>query len=124
MNILSRTKLIAQFAKLSNKWIVYLSWGGYYLSDRFDYQELLKAAPYLNTDLMQDEQAKEEIESAIIWSTDNNAILTCETEEEAFYYFDRTVGDDGPTKFNNYQGRANIYAEIIDNNGNSITVNT
>jgi hypothetical protein len=51
-------------------------------------------------------------------------IVLFDTEEELLYAYNRTVGDDGPTKLNPYNGPARVYARTCDQDGNLITENT
>lgn len=57
-------------------------------------------------------------------ATGETVWLTFETEAEAREYYNWTVGDDGPTKLNPYEGPANVYACLYNNEGKPVTENT
>jgi hypothetical protein len=77
-----------------------------------DYEELLKAAPYLDP-----------IEhSQVLY--DGCGFIICEDEEELNKLFDQTVGDEGPTDTNPYKGPARVYALIINAKGETENENT
>jgi hypothetical protein len=108
MEILDYHTAAAQLAKLLNKWIIAIS-----LNDDFiPYEEYIKAAPYLASD------------EACQVVADGNGIIICDSEEECEKLFDLTVGDDGPTKSNSYNGPARVYALTISPNGEFVDENT
>lgn len=76
------------------------------------YHELIKAAPYLNYD--EDHQLL--IEGC--------GTLVFDSEEEMNETFELTVGDDGPTKTNPYNGPARVYALTCSPDGQLLTENT
>lgn len=107
LSVMDAVKLVAQS---QNKWAIYISW---VWPDAYeDHEELIKAAPYLNL----------EDDSQIIF--DGCAILLFETEEEMQDIFYRTVGDDGPTKLNNYNGKIRVYALTCNPRGLLLNENT
>lgn len=73
--------------------------------------EILKAAPYLNIAM----------NCQII--SDGIGFLQFNSTNEMEKYFQLTVGDDGPTKTNPYNGPARVYA-ITCNNGQLENENT
>jgi len=75
-------------------------------------EELVKAAPYLN---------KEENGQVLVngW-----AYLVFDNNAEMEQYYLMTVGDDGPTVLNNYDGSARIYAVTCNPNGEIEKENT
>ena len=97
-------ELIRAYAIETNRFCLYIS-----IPNRSNYKEILKAAPYLT-----DDQA----------ICDGVYILVCSTEEEMYKYYDLTIGDDGPTGSNKYDGEARVYAVTINNKGEMETENT
>ena len=93
--------------KLQDKWGLYISG-----LDFGSLEEVVKAAPYLKWP--QDAQVL----------MDGVAFIFCDTEEEMNHLYDQTVGDDGPTKFNSYNGSARVYALTCDPRGNTMNENT
>ena len=59
--------------------------------------EIKKAAPWMTDDDM-------------AYSTRERAIVLFDTREEMEEAYGRTVGDDGPTETNSYNGAARVYA--------------
>lgn len=102
-NIIS---LMQEHARITNKFCMYISWVG-----QNDPAELVKAAPY-----MKDE---EDMLYAL-----SKAVLVFDTEEEMYSHYDMTVGDDGPTEYNSYDGLARVYALLCSNTGELLTENT
>lgn len=106
MKIYNTVDLMREHARATNKFCMYISWVG-----QNDPTELVKAAPY-----MKDE---EDMLYAL-----SKAVLIFDTEEEMYRYYDMTVGDDGPTEYNDYSGPARVYAITCNNNGELETENT
>lgn len=110
MKVLNPGSAAEALARALKKPILYLSFG-----DVKDFAEIEKAAPYLrfreDTDYMQ----------AI---SDGFAIIVCDSDAERDRLFDLTVGDDGPTNANNYNGPMRIYAMTIDKTGQTLNENT
>lgn len=105
MKKLSLMKTIEYFCKQQKVWGVYISYALQPDGEDSDSwikneEELYKAAPYLNRD--KDYQ--------LIF--DEGGFILCDSEEEAFNVFDQTVGDDGPTKLNKYNGPMRVYAIV------------
>lgn len=107
MKFFNTIELMRQYAKTNSKFCMYISW-----NEEDLYVELMRAAPYLK---------EHEID---ILSVNNYAILIFDTEEEMNHHFDQTVGDDGPTKLNNYIGPVKIYALTCSNKGELWNENT
>ena len=105
MTILNKDELAKEFAKITGSWCVYICY-----DHAIDYgaEEITKAALYLSeTDVL-----------------NNKQFIFCKSEEEAYRYFNWTVGDDGPTKLNNYVGPVRIYAHVVNPQGEIETKNT
>jgi hypothetical protein len=113
MRALSWIELPSIVARHFNKWVLYI---GFEVpseqSFNSDLDELFKAAPYLN------------IQEHLQIICDGHGYIICDSEEECRNLFDQTVGDDGPTKLNSYNGKANVYALVVSNDGISMTENT
>jgi len=82
------------------------------------FEEVYKAAPYLGTLSLPADPACVQI------YTDGFGWLLFDTKEEMERHFDLTVGDDGPTKLNPYDGPAKVYALTCDNLGVFLNENT
>jgi hypothetical protein len=80
--------------------------------DDVTWDDLLKAAPYLDP-----------VKHCQVLS-DGYGFIICDTEEELYKLYDQTVGDDGPTKTNSYDGPARVYAMTIDADGELGNENT
>lgn len=94
--------------KSTKKWGVYISFSTEYNA----FLDIVKAAPYLS--LSDDAQ--------IIG--DGCGIILCDTEAEADAVFWSTVGDDGPTKTNKYDGPLKVYALTCNPRGALLNENT
>lgn len=107
-------KMFCELCRLSNKWGLYISFAwDVEVVDGFDYyQELKKAAPYLDFDT----------HSQII--SEGIGYFLFDTEEECKKYYNLTIGDDGPTDANDYSGPQHVYALTIDTNGKTRNENT
>ena len=108
MELLDTIELMKRYAKETSKFCMYISW-----PEEFLFSELIKAAPYL-----------EKHEVAVLTSTTDSLILIFDTEQEMVHYFNQTVGDDGPTKLNNYDGPVRVYALTCSNEGELWNENT
>lgn len=104
----SMTDLACLAARGLGKWTLYLS---------FDWEydaEIVKAAP-----ILQDTYKNRSYDL-----TEGFAVLWFDSEEEARQAFGSTVGDDGPTRTNPYDGPALVYALLISPEGRMVTENT
>ena len=106
MTKLTHIEVAQRLAKELAKPILYISF------HENDFAELLKAAPYLNLD--DDCQA----------ISDGMAFIVCEDAEELNRLYNSTVGDDGPTELNPYDGPASVYALTIGPDGQTWNENT
>ena len=55
---------------------------------------------------------------------DSSGFLIFDTKEELDKVYNNTVGDDGPTEYNIYNGPVRVYALTFDQNGIIINENT
>ncbi|TEU00623.1 MAG: hypothetical protein E3J23_01960 [Candidatus Stahlbacteria bacterium] len=106
MKILNKTEVLQQLCKTNKKYGMYISF-----SEDEDWAEIEKAAPYLTKDCDQ-----------IL--VDCEAWLLFDNGEEMHKYYDQTVGGDGPTKLNNYNGLAVVYALTCNPHGQLENENT
>jgi len=112
-------RMFRRLCKTTGKWGLYVFlWGG---SDPGGQEEdeIIKAAPYLAGPYDGDEgHAKSQI------LLEGHGVILCDTEEEVNHYFNLTVGDDGPTDLNPYDGPARVYATTCDPTGQGRNENT
>lgn len=104
MIIYNTVALMQEYARITRKFCMYISWFGH-----SDPVEIVKAAPYMKTE-----------ELCVL----SRAVLVFDTEKEMYSHYDMTVGDNGPTEYNSYNGSARVYAVTCDNNGKLKTENT
>mgnify|MGYP007068318580 CR=1 FL=1 len=102
--------LMQKYAKFSGKYCMYISFLAW--CDKYSFDDLFKAAPYLDD---------EKYSQVVI---DEEGILEFDTEEEMNHYYNLTVGRDGPTKLNSYNGPCTVYALTCGNDGNTRNENT
>lgn len=95
-----------EICKVTKKWGLYIS-----CSNEVDSAEIMKAAPYLNFD------------QSIDLMFDGMFFLF-DTEAEMNKHYKLTVGDNGATKLNKYDGNARIYALTCSNKGELWNENT
>jgi hypothetical protein len=108
MKKLNTHDVFALLCKSAKKWGVMISFSPTYST----IQDIAKAAPYL----------KYTEDSQIIG--DGWGVILCETEAEMENIFWSTVGDDGPTKLNSYDGNFRVYALTCDPEGQLLNENT
>jgi len=106
MKAYDRTKMFTELCQLNKKWGIYI---------RFDWnedlEEVIKAAPYLDYK-----------EHGQILMDGIGVFLG--TKEEMMDLYKRTVGDDGPTELNPYNGPATVYAQVCNSEGSLLYENT
>lgn len=98
-------RLMEEYCRITGKYAMYISfcWLDADPELAVPVEELEKAAPYLAT---QDENEDGMMEIL----GDEQGVLIFDTEEEMDHYYNLTVGDDGPTSLNPYDGKARVYA--------------
>ena len=106
MERMDRFKLMEFYAKTTKKWVLYLS-----TTEKEDVREVKKAVPYLS-----DGDCMVLMHSCLILSFDN--------EQEMLECYNKTVGDDGPTITNDYDGWVHVYGLTINNQGDILDENT
>jgi hypothetical protein len=104
MKIYNTIGLMQEYARIAGKFCMYISWVG-----QNDSVEIVKAAPYMDADEL---------------CVSSRALLVFDTEKEMYSHYDMTVGDNGPTNYNSYNGTARVYAVTCNNKGELGTENT
>jgi len=89
MQYITFMEALQYMCKLEKKWGLYFSY-----NEGVDLQEVLKAAPYLKAEHL----------------TPSNGAFLFDTEKEMLKHFNMTVGDNGPTRTNSYDGPVQVYA--------------
>jgi hypothetical protein len=101
--------ILSTLCKLKNRWGMYVGFGWENLEDM---NEVEKAAPYLKGDSMFQVRMN------------GYGYLFFNTQEELDNHYKQTVGDDGPTDINSYNGPARVYALTCDPAGELMSENT
>jgi len=91
--------ILVYVCKATGKWGLYISFDACLANE-----EIVKAAPYLG-----DESDLDIVDRLTILGNGYGTLLF-DTSAKMRRYFDMTVGDDGPTKDNPYDGKARVYA--------------
>lgn len=115
IDILDHIDLLVAACRLHKKWGIYVSFSS--LPQLGAYRELAEnqqAAPWFFGDLVDSGQA---------W-IDGSGVALFDSEAEMQAAFDATVGDEGPTETNPYNGPAKVYAITCDPNGTTRDENT
>lgn len=107
MKILCKIGVLQNLCKATGRFGMYISW-----ANDLPYDEVMKAAPYLNY----------EDHGQIL--TEMGGVLLFDDADEMERYFNMTVGDDGPTASNSYNGECKIYAITCNSCGDLLTENT
>ena len=105
MKILDIADTLEILATSLNKCCMYISF-----DQNDDTREVVKAAPYLDGEMQ--------------IMIDGCAYIVCDSTEEIEALYGQTVGDDGPTKENPYDGPARVYTLTCDADGRLLTENT
>lgn len=111
MQILTDVQVMQALAKATGKFCMYINIFNEGPEETF-FAEVMKAAPYLNFD------------DHLQLMTDGGGIIVCDSKEEMEDLYEQTVGDDGPTKKNSYDGTARVYALTCSNEGVLCNENT
>ena len=105
--------ILSAACKASGKWGMLIS---FYVPsiEEFDdpYDEVMKAAPYLN------------FENHCQIIGDGLGYILADTREEIYKLYHQTVGDDGPTDLNPYNGIVKVYALTCSPEGKFLSENT
>jgi hypothetical protein len=111
MKGLCQIRVLEALCKATKQWGMFIS---IFCKDigSGEVDEICKAAPYLKDDEYTQMLA------------DGCGVFLFDTEEEMEQHYYQTVGDDGPTKTNPYDGPARVYAITCDNTGQTLNENT
>ena len=93
MRAITHIEALQELARLNKKFAMYVSF-----DSALSYTDIFNAAPYLNADNM----------TQLV--CDGSGFLLFESKEEMSRYYKMTVGDDGPTELNSYNGECRVYA--------------
>lgn len=105
-HLMHLTEAFAALCKAKKMWGLYI--GINPPSDPNKFLEIYKAAPYLDP--------KKEKRFGVFGENpgqalaDEHGFLLFRSRKQMERFYDLTVGDDGPTKRNSYNGEANVYA--------------
>lgn len=111
MKIYNHADLLSALAASTGKFCLYISFAP-------NEAEVEKAAPYLFDD---ERFLKQEFVDVYY---DGFCYMTFDSEEEMQRLYNMTVGDDGPTKLNPYNGKARVYALTAAPDGRLLNENT
>lgn len=118
MKIIQHHEKFALACKGAEKFGMYISFPAVTNVNGKKAKEILKAAPYLQ------ELSKRSIGDFVTILLEGEATFFFDTLEEVQEMFHLTVGDDGPTKTNPYDGPCTVFALTCDNKGNLMSENT
>jgi len=102
--VISVYDMLLALAEKLNRPVMYISFRA--ATDGLD--EIKKAAPYLN-------DGNKYFDIVL----NGSGFIVCDDKEELDHLYSSTVGDDGPTSINPYNGPAKIYALTSDGNENT-----
>ena len=111
MKVLTFSDTLAAAAKGLGKWCIYV--GIHYTIE--EEAEILKAAPWLT---------KLDSFDLTGFIMDGGGIIAFNSEQEMLDAYENTVGEDGPTKTNSYDGPVHIYCLTCDSKGHLQNENT
>lgn len=105
MRPLSMIDMMREYCRISGKYAMLLTFTMPEASE-IDawFPEIYKAAPYLKGRTLGERSDFLDI------ITNEQGVLVFDTKEEMDRYYDQTVGDDGPTKLNPYDGPGRVGA--------------
>ena len=107
MKILNHTQTLQQLCMSSSKWGMYFN-----ICPSHPLTDVPRAAPWLS---LQDHSQT---------ICDENSYVLFDSEEEMLSVYEQTVGDDGPTESNAYNGPVRVYALTCDPTGQMMNENT
>src|SRR5687767_8195572 len=101
MKLLHHTSTLETLCRATQKWGIYFN---IFIPDwrvGNGFTEVMKAAPWLDINNDKDNHMQA--------LADSSGYLLFDTEKEMELIYNNTVGDDGPTKTNKYNGLARVY---------------
>jgi hypothetical protein len=111
VKVYSPLNVARALAKARNKPVLFLAFNPEHAKFNDDWN---KAVPYLDIE-------GEDVMQALF---DGHMIIECDSDKERDKLYALTVGDDGPTMFNKYNGPVRVYALTIDRRGQTLNENT
>jgi len=111
MKAVTRLEMAEFSARSTGRWVVMAS----HTFDKADRSELHLAAPWVTA---------LDIHDRVEFEITGEIVLLFDSEEDARMAFDVTVGDDGPTVSNPYNGETRVYACLISPSSGAVTENT
>jgi hypothetical protein len=114
MKILDQTDTMSELCKATGKWGMFVSFD----DDVGDLNELKQAAPWLCDDV------GNFLDDAMQLIADGMGFLLFDSQEEMEAIYAATVGDDGPTELNPYDGPVTVYATMCGPDGKFRNENT
>lgn len=112
MKPLTESAILKSLSRTHRKPCMYVHIATNGKEDPGDFSEVYKAAPYLSYPSMMQ----------IVFNS--GGFIVFDSEEEMGRAYDQTVGDDGPTATNPYEGPASVYALTCHADGDLGTENT
>lgn len=134
MRLYSQTNTLKELCRMAGKWGMFVNfpqwdWFGDLFKDSYRefHNQLFQAAPWLKEIEERDDKLTdnfEDKENPLQAISDGQAFLLFDSEEECEKYYNLTVGDDGPTELNSYNGKVRVYALTCDDKGQLRNENT
>lgn len=113
--VYNKPDILSALCKHKNKWGMYISSSSLFNNNvNGDWDGLMRAAPYLRKDKHLYHAFLHECELYMFF----------DSEEEMNEHYHQTVGQDGPTALNTYDGTARVYAMTCNNLGQTLKENT
>ena len=105
---MSMHRLMEAYCRLTGKFAMLIKLPDYdVVAPENYYDEVIHAAPYLQAIDDAFESNNDALGEIL---SDEGGVLIFDTEEEMNQFYRQTVGDDGPTELNKYDGPARVYA--------------
>lgn len=100
MKVFDDIEIMVQLSKLTHSYMMYVSFDKECVPPEDFFAELRKAMPYYDSDN----------DDMLQGAMDGKFYMMFDTEDDMEKHFDLTVGDDGPTHLNPYDGPMRVYA--------------
>lgn len=104
--VINNSDVLSLLCKAKGQWGMFISFG------EINMEELFLAAPYLKGEEFQ------------VMALCGHGFIFSDSKEEIYALYNQTVGDDGPTMENPYDGPARVYACTCNPEGRLQTENT
>lgn len=115
--LIADSEIFSSLCRAHHKWGVRIAFICPSLDDRYlsDIREIEKAIPWIH-------RLNEKARWDLLCS--GSGFFLFDTEQEMRDFYDLTVGDDGPTKLNHYNGQTSVYALTCSPDGQLLSENT